>query len=179
MSSDLNDGRLQIAGLAWLSVQRYPLPATGLIAGATSSCGAAPLHAIDTRRVVVPMHDGDAVWLGLTAVTAASLRAWGVVETARHGRVEIASVAAAPMAILAGLPHEGGGLWPFTRRPAVPGAPACRRLHLYLTGSTPESGDDVAVSLSFVAPRAYWRLTGEDPGQPADPAHRFGQYLLG
>jgi hypothetical protein len=143
-----------------------------------SSCGAAPLYAIDTRRIVVPVHDGDAVWLGLTAV-AAGLRSRGVVETAHHGRLEIVSVAAPPMAILAGVPRDGGGLWPFTRRPTVPGAAACRRLHLYLGRSPPGPGGDVAVTLSFVEPRAYRRLTGKDPGQPADPAHRFGQYLLG
>jgi hypothetical protein len=142
------------------------------------SCGAAPLHAIDKRRIVVPVHDGDAVWLGLTAV-AAGLRARCVVETAHHGQLESVSVAAAPMAILAGVPRDGGGLWPFARRPTVPGAPACRRLHLYLGRSVPGSEDDVTVTLSFVGPRAYRRLTGKDPGQPADPAHRFGRYLLG
>jgi len=178
LSTNRDDGRLDIAGLAWLSAQRYPLPAAGLIVGAMSSCGAAPLHAIDKRRIVVPVHDGDAVWFGLTAM-AAGLRARGVVETAHHERLEIVSVTAAPMAILAGAPRDGGGLWPFTRRPTVPGAPACRRLHLYLGRSAPGSEDDVAVTLSFVGPRAYWRLARKDPGQPADPAHRFGQYLLG
>ncbi|WBS00124.1 hypothetical protein OU994_17525 [Pseudoduganella sp. SL102] len=179
MSAATDDGRISVAGLAWLSVQRYPLPAAGLIAGAMPSCGAAPLHAIDMQRIVVPVHDGDAVWLGLTAVSAAGLRVWGVVETAHNGHLKIGSVAAAPMAILAGFPRDGGGLWPFTRRPTVPGAPACRRLLLYLGGSAPALGEDAMVKLSFVRPYEYWRLAGKDPGQPADPAHQFGQYLLG
>lgn len=178
MSANLNDWRLDIAGLAWLSAQRYPLPA-GWIVDAMSSCGAAPLHAIDTRRIVVPVHDGDAVWFGLTAASAAGLFARGVVETAHHGRLEIASVMAAPMAILAGLPRKGGGLWPFARLPAVPDAPACRRLHLYLGGGAPGSEDKMAVTLSFVGPSEYRRLAGKDPGRSADQNHRFGKYLLG
>jgi hypothetical protein len=181
-------GRLDIAGLAYLSAQKYPLPASGVITNPMPSCGAVPMVVIDTRRIVVPIHDSDAVWLGITAIPDTGLRVRGAMETARHGWLDIVAgsrwdsldraqaLAVPPATALDGIPRDGGGMWPFAIRSAPACAPASRRLHLYLSGSG--AANEERVSLTFVRPAAYRRLTGADPGAAADPAHQFGRYLL-
>lgn len=188
MSTAVEGGRLEIGGLAWLSVQHYPLPASGLITNPMPSCGAVPVAAIDPRRIVVPLHDGDAVWLGVTALPETGVRLRGAMETAGHGCLDIVSgsrwtcldrartLAVPPATALDGIPREGGGMWPFARHALPACAPACRRLRLYLTGGG--AANPAGVALYFVRPAAYRRLTGADPGPPADPGHQFGKYLL-
>lgn len=195
MSLAFDGARLDIAGLAYLSAQHYPLPAGGVITTAMPSCGALPMHVADTRRVLVPVHDGDALWFGLTAIPDTGVSARAIVETARHGWLDIisgsswnpldwGSVAVPPATALDGIRRHGGGMWPFAARPTIPCAPACRRLQLYLGGLPPPGTggpgvrEEVRIALSFVRPAAYRRLTGADPGQPADPRHQFGKYLL-
>jgi len=188
VSTAFEGGRLQIGGLAWLSAQQYRLPASGVITTPMPSCGAVPMAAVDPRRILVPMHDGDGVWFGITALADTVLRVRGAIASARHGWLDIVSgsswaslaragaLAVPPATALDGIPHDGGGMWPLTRHAVQACAPSCRRLHLYLDGSG--TADEARVALYFVRPATYRRLTGADPGQAADPGHQFGKYLL-
>jgi len=181
-------GRLDIGGLARLSAQHYPLPASGVITNPMPSCGALPMAAADPRRILVPLHDGDGVWLGITALPGTGVRLRAAMASARHGWLDVVAgsswvslaharvLAVPPATALDGIPRKDGGMWALSRHAVSACAPACRRLHLYLDGS----GTAVAaeVVLYFVRPATYRRLTGVDAGQPADPGHRFGKYLL-
>lgn len=191
MSVGFDGGRLDIAGLAYLSGQHYPLPALGFITRAMPSCGAVPMHVCASGHIAVPLHDSDALWFGLDPAPGAALSARGVLDTARHGSLDIVSghswnpldwgeLAVTGAAFLDGIARDGGGTWPFARHPPDPQAPASRRLHLYLYLAAEGAGTPTGIRISviFVRPAAYQRLTGTDPGPPADPAHRFGDYLL-
>jgi hypothetical protein len=192
----LRNNRVHIGNLAVMSVQHYPLPESGHIGGPQSSCGAVPVYALDAARIVVPVHATDALWFGLTSLAGEALAVSASLKTARHGWLDVFSgrrrdpracawTSVLPASALDGIPREGGGLWPFARCPADSSAPAARRLDLCLRpqlrepgGHYPNDWPEFRIALALVSPHAYLRLTGSDPGRPADPGDRFGGYLL-
>ncbi len=166
-----------------LSCQRHPLPDSGVVRGIPRSWGALPLLAAGPRHLLVPVAEGEGLWLGLVRETGAptwpvrvlaTLSGAGPVVDALTGRPEAAGgegLLVPPGSAVVGISRGDGTWWPFTRAASHPGALACARLDV-MTGP-PEPVVDPPAG-STVPPRQHDRPATTDrpvttPG-PVPPA---------
>lgn len=192
MESILKPGQLEVGAAAEVSLQRYPLPAGGIVLTSEASCGVLPLHAMGTNIIAVPLHDDEAFWLGLSTTTPAAMLTVSLcVKTSRHGLLDAvsgmswndespASINVPPASSIDGIRREEPGLWPFSRHAKLPDAPSCSELHLLISLTLRHTNVVEKSALSFVLlePTKYHELTGLDPGPSANIENRFGGYRL-
>lgn len=183
--------RLEVNNQVALSVQRYPIPETGILSSPQPSYGALPMHALDAQRILVPVYAKEAVWLGLSLLIPNGIVKIRIsVSTIPHGMLDALTgkswdkqtphaLIVPPATALDGIPSLEGGMWPLSRCAKASGAPACRRIYLHTT-TTQEDGNrqTIIVSLVLVSPACYRKLSGMDPPPPAQESDRFGGYLL-
>jgi hypothetical protein len=125
-------------GLA-ISFQRFPAPPSGLLRTLPPSHGALPLLAAGAGRVLVPVPDGEALWVGLVrqfrapscSVRVSATLASGQSLDVWTGRPPTAQpppgpgwMAVPPHFAVAGLVHPDG--WSALARPPAPADPGDR-----------------------------------------------------
>jgi hypothetical protein len=129
-----------------LSCQRHPLPDSGVARSVPRSWGALPLLDVGPRQLLVPVPDGEGLWLGLVRETGAPtwpvrvlavLAGGGPVVDALTGRAEVPGgegLLVPPAHAVLGISRGDGTWWPFTRAAPHAGALSCARLDV-MTGS--------------------------------------------
>jgi hypothetical protein len=137
-----------------MSFQRYPCPESAVVQDLPRSWGALPVAPAGPRGLVVPVPEGEGVWVGLSrprdapawAVRVlAHLQPGGPTDAVRGGAGtdtagDLAVLRVPPRRALEGIARCGGGWWPLTRVPPGPDAPACSALEVWAhrDGALPE-----------------------------------------
>lgn len=128
-----------------LSCQRHPLPDSGVVQGIPRSWGALPLLVAGPRHLLVPVPDGEGLWLGLVREPGAPT--WPVRVLALPGGggpvVDVLTghpedrggegVLVPPAHAVVGMARGDGTFWPFTRAARRTGGLSCAALDV-LTG---------------------------------------------
>ncbi|HEX8623032.1 MAG TPA: hypothetical protein VF718_13780 [Allosphingosinicella sp.] len=180
-------GGLCLGGLLRLSFQRYL--ALGPLASAPSSLGALPVAAATDEEglFLVPMHEGEAAWLGLLREPAGEgVALKGIGGTGAGGR-DLVTGAPCPLAsatplpggrihLLPGVPMGDGLHAPFA--PARTGRrdPVCPTL--VFAAWPPGGAEGLVARIELVPPDRYAGRTGEPPPPPADPDSGYQGWLL-
>lgn len=186
--------RLGLADLALLSFQRFQNPDGGVIEKAPSSLGALPIGPGEAGEVLLPVTDGEAFWVGLTAIppdgvsfAIAAHSADGHIVDALSGRVwnDDFSVATAvpPLYVIDGIRRTEGGFWTFARL-AAPGGLATRRLAIIFNPVKsrtldPEAGSGgPAIKIWQVDYQEFRDRTNLDPPTRLDPNAGYKGWTL-
>jgi hypothetical protein len=155
-----------------VSFQRYPYPPSGWVEALPRSRGALPLAAPGPGRLLLPVPDGEAFWVGLLATPQGPPSLVAVAASLASGeRVDLATGAAPapdpgrdgfavpPRFAVEGIARGGGGWWALAREAPAPPAPACAGLELLVwTGPAAATG-----------PRERGPRPQHDPTGPAGP----------
>jgi len=189
VAPDPGPGGLRIPGRLALSFQRYLLPVGGVIDGLPTSLGALPVAAAGDGSLLIPVADGEGVWIGVSTEPPHRLAELGVVATlsdgsvrtvAGGGRAGDAPLVAAPAARLAGIPRPDGRHAALTRTATAAG-PGCAAL-AFRCRIGPQrrraSAAWVEVVVRLVEPAAFAAATGQAPPPPPDPAAGYGGWRL-
>jgi hypothetical protein len=171
-----------------LSFQRYPCPASGVVSELPRSWGALPLTPVGSQGLLVPVPDGEAVWVGLLAEPRG--RAWSVRVVAHldpHGTIDVltgrpadpagepAVLSVPPRRVLEGIARDDGDWWVLTRVAPGPPAPSCRRLEVRAeqAGGPPER----RLIVDLLDPAAFSARTGAEV-PPLRPDAPYGGWRL-
>ncbi|MGY1670364.1 hypothetical protein [Geodermatophilus sp. SYSU D00710] len=173
-----------------LSFQRYPLTGTSVLHELPRSWGALPV--VDTEeagRLLLPVPDGEGVWLGLLPdrgspareiQVAAALSSQGVVDVAT-GQAVRQSAGWRPVPSLRSVPGIARGensWWPLSRAARAAGTPACEELTVRLRpGAAAKPRPEVSVRVSFVDPVEWEERTGHAV-PPLRPDAPYGGWRL-
>ncbi len=129
----------------FVSFQRYPYPAAGLVTALATSWGALPFLRSAPGQLVLPCPDGEAFWIGLVPSPAGQQHRLRVlVSTTSGDRVDALTGALANDPEPAGMddllapPRHGipgifrgdGSWWAFARHTDETPAPGCREIEL-------------------------------------------------
>lgn len=190
----LQPGALLIQGRLALSFQRFPSPPDGILRQSPRSLGALEVHVALTGELLLPVAEGEAVWLGLSVqpegravllFAAANTRPMGALNVCsglpwqrdcNTGMVVDATFA------LDGLRRDATSVWAFQRHAANATSPACEQLQF--TTAYPEESKEAGrtlplpIAVHFVDYATYARSTGAAPPVPLDPAHGYRGELL-
>jgi hypothetical protein len=170
-----------------VSFQRFVRPPGGLLRGLPASQGALPLLVAEPGRVLVPVPDGEALWIGLLRMhrspgcavrVAATLLSGAVVDVwtnrTPEGQPPPAPgwMAVPPHFAVAGLAHPDG--WaPLTRQPWPDRPedrdrpPSCSRLEVVAwTRGAGEEPHQAVLRADLVTVAAFVAAGGEAPAAP-------------
>jgi hypothetical protein len=158
------------SGLA-LTFQRFPRPASGVVAQIPSSLGALPVGVNPKGKYLLPVADDEAFWIGLGESNAGTTVAI-LIELA-DGRL-VDAISGEPWSVakphtvtvpeqrwIEGIPRPDGQLNVFSRA-RTPMGMACRALRFFI-GSAP------AAQLDLVDYATFTRRTGLPAPHPLDP----------
>lgn len=172
-----------------LSFQRYPCPGSGVLQQLPRSWGALPVAASGARGLLVPVAEGEAVWVGLSAPPGAPACELRVLAHLRPGGPtdavsgaagadaagDLAVLRVPPRRHLEGVARRAGGWWSLARVPPGPEAPGCSSLVLWPrpAGRSPEP----PWTVQLVDPAAFTELTGAEV-PPLAPDAPYGGWRL-
>lgn len=165
-----------------LSCQRHPAPDSGIVRSVPRSWGALPLLVAGPRHLLVPVPDGEGLWLGLVRDTGAPT--WPVrvlavlsgggpvldVLTGLPGTAGGEGLLVPPGSAVVGISRGDGTWWPFTRAASHTGALSCAGLDV-MSGPPQPVADPPAGSTR--PPRQHDRpVTTQGPVPPPAAARR-------
>ncbi|SDY47888.1 hypothetical protein SAMN05661080_03601 [Modestobacter sp. DSM 44400] len=192
----MTDGRAPGVGYSFaladtlsLSFQRYPCPESAVVHELPRSWGALPVAPGGSRSLVVPVADGEAVWVGLSRPPDAPAWELRVLAHLRPGGPtdavtgaggtdaagDLAVLRVPPQRSLEGIARRAGGWWSLTRLAAGPGAPGCSGLEVWPqpAGGPPEP----PWTVQLVDPAAFTAQTGAEV-PPLAPDAPYGGWRL-
>jgi hypothetical protein len=154
-----------------LSFQRYPRPGSGIVAELPRSWGALPVASPDPGELLVPVPEGEGVWVGLLRPAGgpawavrvlAHLRPGGRTDAVAGGPApdspeDLAALAVPPGRVLAGIARRGGDRWSIMRVAPGPGIPACAGLEFRAES---EGVPAEPLTVRLVDPRQFRVRTG-------------------
>jgi hypothetical protein len=193
---ELGGLRVLHAGLR-LSFQRFQRPADGTMAGAPSSLGALPVGADDGGRLLLPVAEDEAFWIGLGVADPATRLDLALAVVLADGR-ELDAISGAPWdedrprtvsvpetRRIDGVHCPDGRVAAFARSPASVECPACVELGFHATIATVGPGRErvphrhhASASIELVDYEAFHTRTGLDPPSPLDPEAGYKGWRL-
>lgn len=168
-----------------ISFQRYLLAGRASVAAAPSSLGALAPGEDPGGAWLVPLHPGEAVWIGVTgseecpavrAVARRGTRSHDLADGRPAPLAEATPIPCRPVAVLAGLPRPDGGFLPFAARRGEAKA-ACSRLDFEPLAADGEPGA-AAAHIELVTLQDFTSRTGRPPPPPADPGDGYRGWRL-
>lgn len=164
-----------------ISFQRYLLRGRDRISDIPSSLGAVQPFAVGESRFLVPLHEGEAIWIGVERESSSpTIRGIGWYRGHSRDLSDGRSVAlgkasglpAAPLVMIAGVPIEKGMFAPFRL-----GAEDCFAIDLAADDPDGRWPSRLA-SVLLVDPGTFLEQTGRAAPDSADPADAYGGWRL-
>ena len=176
MSGDavvLDGYNVAIAGCLTVSFQRYPESQLGASAEAPRSHGALPVELISPGTGILPVREGEGVWLGLLpkenrrcAVTVGWLTTVGTKDAPLSW-----SGAPTSLQVISGLRDASGTLCPFVRFPLSPEFKPCIGVLMSADGRD-------AIEIRFVDVAEYEGRSGKSAPPPMSVHDSYRGWLL-
>jgi hypothetical protein len=178
-----------------LSFQRFQSPADGIVTGTPTSLGALPLARDHAGRLLLPVADDEAFWIGLShtqpagraELALAVLRADGRELDALSGTTWAASrpevISVPESRCISGIRRRDGRSAVFARSAVSAEGPGCAALTFYITAAAPapktaRGKDHAGTVIELVDYDAFRTRTGVEPPGPLDPAAGYQGWRL-